>query len=445
MPEPGNRAIFVRTFRALVERASICGTQDRLTLKRMDEESRKLALSEERIREALTTVQFPGLSRDIVSFGFVEAVRIDGGGVTVRLNIPIGSPEHQQQIARASHDAVMALDGVDSVSLEIAAPESKGVSAPQPGRSPGGAASPGLGGAAGAPAGPATGRPPAPGTGPPAPGRPAALYDRTPIGGVKHVVAVASGKGGVGKSTVAVNLAAALAQLGQHVGLMDADIYGPSVPTMLGTHEQPKIIDLDGKRVLVPLDKFGMKLMSLGFLQPEDDPVIWRGPMVMKAVRQFLRDVDWRGVEVLVIDLPPGTGDAQLTLTQSAPLDGAVIVTTPQDVALIDARKGLRMFQEVDVPLLGLVENMSVFTCPECGHRTHVFSTDGGRRTADELGVPFLGALPLDPQIAIAGDAGIPYVVEHPDGEVTKIFRAVAQNVLDAVMELKGGREVSIN
>ncbi len=445
MPEPGNRAIFVRTFRALVERASICGTQDRLTLKRMDEESRKLALSEERIREALTTVQFPGLSRDIVSFGFVEAVRIDGGGVTVRLNIPIGSPEHQQQIARASHDAVMALDGVDSVSLEIAAPESKGVSAPQPGRSPGGAASPGLGGAAGAPAGPATGRPPAPGTGPPAPGRPAALYDRTPIGGVKHVVAVASGKGGVGKSTVAVNLAAALAQLGQHVGLMDADIYGPSVPTMLGTHEQPKIIDLDGKRVLVPLDKFGMKLMSLGFLQPEDDPVIWRGPMVMKAVRQFLRDVDWRGVEVLVIDLPPGTGDAQLTLTQSAPLDGAVIVTTPQDVALIDARKGLRMFQEVDVPVLGLVENMSVFTCPECGHRTHVFSTDGGRRTADELGVSFLGALPLDPQIAIAGDAGIPYVVEHPDGEVTKIFRAVAQNVLDAVMELKGGREVSIN
>ncbi len=404
-----------------------------------------MALSEERIREALTTVQFPGLSRDIVSFGFVEAVRIDGGGVTVRLNIPIGSPEHQQQIARASHDALMALDGVDSVSLEIAAPESKGASAAQPGRPSGGATSLGLGDAAGPPAGSATGGPPAPGTGPPAAGRPAALYDRTPIGGVKHVVAVASGKGGVGKSTVAVNLSAALAQLGQHVGLMDADIYGPSVPTMLGTHEQPKIIDLDGKRLLVPLDKFGMKLMSLGFLQPEDDPVIWRGPMVMKAVRQFLRDVDWRGVEVLVIDLPPGTGDAQLTLTQSAPLDGAVIVTTPQNVALIDARKGLRMFQEVDVPVLGLVENMSVFTCSECGHRTHVFSTDGGRRTAEELGVPFLGALPLDPQIAIAGDAGIPYVVEHPDSEVTKIFRAVAQNVLDAVIELKGGRDALIN
>ncbi len=402
-----------------------------------------MAINEERIREALTSVKFPGLSRDIVSFGFVGAVRIDGGGVTVRLDIPIGSPEHQQQIARASRDTLMALDGVDSVSLEISAPESKGAPVTQPGQSPGGATISGLGDAAGPRAGSTTGGPPAPGTGPAAAGRPAALYDRTPLGGVKYVVAVASGKGGVGKSTVAVNLSAALAQLGQHVGLMDADIYGPSVPTMLGTHEQPKIIDLDGKRVMVPVDKFGMKLMSLGFLQPEGDPVIWRGPIVTKAVRQFLRDVDWHGAEVLVIDLPPGTGDVQLTLTQSAPLDGAVIVTTPQDVALIDARKGLRMFQEVDVPVLGLVENMSVFTCPECGHRTHVFSTDGGRRTAEELGVPFLGALPLDPQIAIAGDAGTPYVVEHPDSEVTKIFRAVAQNVLDAVMELKGGGDVS--
>ena len=399
-----------------------------------------MSVNEERIREALTAVHFPGLSRDIVSFGFVEAVRIDGGGVTVRLNIPIGSPAHQQQIARASHDALMALDGVDSVSLEIAAPESKGTPVTQPGRPAG---LPGTGGGAGR--APETGGPQAPGDGPPAAGRPAALYDRSPISGVKHVVAVASGKGGVGKSTVAVNLAAALAQLGQHVGLMDADIYGPSVPTMLGTHEQPKIIDLDGKRVMVPVDKFGMKLMSLGFLQPEDDPVIWRGPIVMKAVRQFLRDVDWRGAEVLVIDLPPGTGDAQLTLTQSAPLDGAVIVTTPQDVALIDARKGLRMFQEVDVPVLGLVENMSVFVCPACGHRTHVFSTDGGRRTAEELEVPFLGALPLDPQIAIAGDAGTPYVVEHPDSEVAKLFRTLAQNVLDAVMELKGGRDEAIN
>lgn len=411
----------------------------------MDEESWQLAVNEERIHEALTTVHFPGLSRDIVSFGFVEAVRIDGSGVTVRLNIPIGSPAHQEQIARASRDALMAVDGVDSVSLEIAAPESKGAPGAQPGGSPGNATSAASGGGPAPPMRPTPGAPSESGGGPAAPGRPAALYDHSPIGGVKHVVAVASGKGGVGKSTVAVNLSAALAQLGQHVGLLDADIYGPSVPTMLGTHEQPEIIDLDGKRVMVPVDKYGMKLMSLGFLQPEDDPVIWRGPIVMKAVRQFLRDVDWRGAEVLVIDLPPGTGDAQLTLTQSAPLDGAVIVTTPQDVALIDARKGLRMFQEVDVPVLGLVENMSVFACPSCGHRTHVFSADGGRRTAEELGVPFLGALPLDPQIAIAGDAGTPYVVQHPDSEVATVFRAVAQNVLDAVTELGGGRDELIN
>jgi ATP-binding protein involved in chromosome partitioning len=250
---------------------------------------------------------------------------------------------------------------------------------------------------------------------------------------VKHVIAVASGKGGVGKSTVAVNLAAAIAQLGEKVGLMDADIYGPSVPTMLGTHEQPKVEEHNGKRMLVPVQKFGMNLMSLGFIQPEDDPVIWRGPIVMKAIRQFLRDVHWTDSEFLVIDLPPGTGDAQLTLTQSSPLDGAVIVTTPQDVALIDARKGLRMFQEVDVPVLGLVENMSVFSCPECGHRAHVFSTDGGKRTAEELNVPFLGALPLDPKIAQAGDAGTPYVVANPDSDAAAIFREIAQNVLDAV------------
>ncbi len=250
---------------------------------------------------------------------------------------------------------------------------------------------------------------------------------------MKHVIAVASGKGGVGKSTVSVNLAAALAQLGENVGLMDADIYGPSVPTMLGTHEQPEVVDRNGKRMLIPVNKFGMNLMSLGFIQPEDDPVIWRGPIVMKAIRQFLRDVEWNGSEILVIDLPPGTGDAQLTLTQSSPLDGAVIVTTPQDVALIDARKGLRMFQEVDVPVLGLVENMSVFCCPECGHRSHVFSTDGGKRTAEELDVPFLGALPLDPAIATAGDAGTPYVVEHPDSEAAAMFREIAQKVLDAV------------
>ncbi len=412
-----------------------------------------MSLTEDNVRQALTAVNFPGLSRDIVSFGFLESISIEGGKITLRLNIPTGSPAHQERIAEDAHQAVSKLEGVTEVGIEIAAPQSKGAMPRQvPGATPpadaavagppaGGCGDPGCGTGA-----PQAAMPPTPGIGPgPAggpdrvaraaagPPRTEALYDRTPIPGVKHVIAVASGKGGVGKSTVAVNLAAALAQLGENVGLLDADIYGPSVPTMLGTHEQPSVEDRDGKRVLLPVNKFGMNLMSLGFIQPEDEPVIWRGPIVMKAIRQFLRDVDWTGSDVLVIDLPPGTGDAQLTLTQSSPLDGAVIVTTPQDVALIDARKGLRMFQEVDVPVLGLIENMSVFSCPECGHRAHVFSTGGGQRTAEELNVPFLGALPLDPQIAIAGDAGMPYVVEHPDSDVASIFREVAQSVLDAV------------
>lgn len=421
-----------------------------------------MSLTEDTVRQALTGVKFPGLSRDIVSFGFVESIGIEGGKVTLRLSIPTGSPAHQERIAEDSHQAVAGIDGVSGVSIEIAAPQSKGMPQRVPGAAQPGAAPPAPGpppGGAGASASPfaapagisptltpgmpptpgTPGMPPTPGIGPgtgaaaPAPPRTEPLYDRTPIPGVKHVIAVASGKGGVGKSTVAVNIAAALSQLGEKVGLLDADIYGPSVPTMLGTHEQPRVEDQNGKRMLIPVRKFGMNLMSLGFIQPEDEPVIWRGPIVMKAIRQFLRDVDWTGTEVLVIDLPPGTGDAQLTLTQSSPLDGAVIVTTPQDVALIDARKGLRMFQEVDVPLLGLVENMSVFSCPECGHRAHIFSTDGGRKTAEELNVPFLGALPLDPEIAIAGDAGTPYVVTHPDSDSAAIFREIAQNVLNAV------------
>jgi len=395
--------------------------------------SETVSVTEESIRKALGAVRFPGLAVDIVTLGFVESVRIEDGIVTLRLNMPSGSPVHQEQIAHQSHDAIMQIDGVRDVNMEVAAPQSKGAAARTPSPAPAHA----HGGPEGIPAsplaGPAAGGQPAGPAG--AEGRPAAMYDRTPIAGVKHVVAVASGKGGVGKSTVAVNLAASLAQLGHDVGLMDADIYGPSVPTMLGIHDEPRMADVDGRRVIVPVEKFGMKLMSLGFIQPEDDPVIWRGPIVMKAVRQFLRDVDWRGAEILVIDLPPGTGDAQLTLTQSAPLDGAVIVTTPQDVALIDARKGLRMFQEVDVPVLGLVENMSVYVCDNCGHESHIFSHGGGRKTAEELNVPFLGELPLNPAIATAGDAGTPFVVSQPDSPVSDAFRKVAQAVLDVLGE----------
>lgn len=244
--------------------------------------------------------------------------------------------------------------------------------------------------------------------------------------GVRYTLAVASGKGGVGKSTVAVNLAVALRQKDYRVGLLDADIYGPSVPMMLG------LGTVDPRLAKFPLEKFGMKVMSMGFLVPPDRAVIWRGPMVHKAVAQFLSDIDWGDLDFLVIDLPPGTGDAQLTLTQSAPLTGAIIVTTPQDVSLIDARKGLRMFQEVRVPVLGIVENMSYFICPKCGERSEIFRHGGGKRCAEEIGVPFLGAVPIDPTVTVQGDRGVPIVESHPDAEVSRVYHQIAERVIAA-------------
>ena len=376
--------------------------------------------SPDQIRTVLADVNFPGLGRDIVSFGLVEAVEVDGGQVHIRLNVPSGDTRSVEQLASEAHAAVSAMDGVDEVLLDVSAPQAASMhhAGPASGQMP----------VAGQHAAP---QPPA-GTPVGGGGRPEPLFDRDPIPGVKYVVAVASGKGGVGKSTVATNLAIALSQRGHGVGIMDADVFGPSIPTMLGISEEPDIDDVDGERKIIPLEKHGLKLMSLGFLQPEDAPVIWRGPLVMRAVRQFLRDVDWRGCEVLVIDLPPGTGDAQLTLTQSAPIDGAIIVTTPQDVALIDARKGLHMFEEVDVPVFGIIENMSGYTCPECGHEAHIFRSGGGKRTADELGVPFLGSVPIDPLVAESGDAGTPALLAYPDSDVAGAFQKIA----DAVEEI---------
>ncbi|MCS7015646.1 MAG: Mrp/NBP35 family ATP-binding protein [Gemmatales bacterium] len=248
--------------------------------------------------------------------------------------------------------------------------------------------------------------------------------------GVRYTLAVASGKGGVGKSTVAVNLAVALQQKGNRVGLLDADIYGPSVPMMLGLGL------VDPRLAKFPLEKFGMKVMSMGFLVPPERAVIWRGPMVHKAVAQFLSDIDWGELDFLVVDLPPGTGDAQLTLTQSAPLTGAIIVTTPQDVSLIDARKGLKMFQEVRVPVLGIVENMSYFICPKCGERYEIFRHGGGQRCAQELGVAFLGAIPIEPTIAVQGDLGVPIVASHPETEVAKVYHQLADRVIAAAQEI---------
>jgi ATP-binding protein involved in chromosome partitioning len=246
---------------------------------------------------------------------------------------------------------------------------------------------------------------------------------------VGAIVAVASGKGGVGKSTVAANLAISLARTGKLVGLLDVDIYGPSVPTMFGIEDRPTVV---GNRIQ-PYRKYGVSLMSLGFILDADTPVIWRGPMVMRAIEQMLGDVDWGALDVMILDMPPGTGDAQLTVTQKVPLAGAVIVTTPQDVALIDARRGLQMFHKVSVPVLGIVENMSTFVCPHCGKETHVFRQGGGERTARELGVPFLGEIPLDAAIAEGGDAGRPIVVEDPGGPHARAFERVARAVLAGI------------
>lgn len=339
-----------------------------------------VALTQEQVREALRQVKFPGLSRDIVSFGFVKGISVSGGEVQVEISFASANPEAGPRIEADARRAVEALPGVSRVEVRL------NVQAPQE-----------------------------------------AIPQPRLLAGVKLKVAVASGKGGVGKSTVAANLALALQQQGLTVGLLDADIYGPSQQMMMGASEPPRVT-AEGR--VLPVDVAGIKVMSLGFLMDPDTPVIWRGPMVMKAIQQFLEDVEWGELDCLVVDLPPGTGDAQLTLTQQVPLDGAVIVTTPQDVALIDARKGLNMFRKVSVPVLGVVENMSVFVCPACGHRTEIFKKGGGRRTAEQLEAPFLGAVPIDPEIVVASDAGVPIVLSRPDSQAARAFQEIAQAVL---------------
>lgn len=249
------------------------------------------------------------------------------------------------------------------------------------------------------------------------------------IPGVKYVIAVSSGKGGVGKSTVAVNLAVSLALTGAKVGLLDADIYGPNIPMMMGVSKPPE--QIDGK--IVPAESHGVKLISMGFFVPEDTAVVWRGPMVHTAIQQLFRDVLWGELDYLLIDLPPGTGDAQLTLTQLVPLTGAVTVTTPQEVALHDVRKGMMMFQKVNVPLLGIVENMSYFLCGHCGERTEIFSYGGGERAAATLGIPFLGRVPIDPAIRDGGDSGNPIVVADPASPQSGSFREIAQKIITGV------------
>jgi ATP-binding protein involved in chromosome partitioning len=249
---------------------------------------------------------------------------------------------------------------------------------------------------------------------------------KLPIAGVQNLIAVGSGKGGVGKTTVAVNLAIALARLGHRTGLLDADVYGPNVPLMMGTNQTPAAI---GERIQ-PLEGYGVKLMSMGFLSPGDKPLVWRGPMLHSVIQQFLRGVDWGVLDYLVIDLPPGTGDVQLSLIQTAPVTGAVVVTTPSDVSLEDARKAVRMFEQVKVPILGIVENMSFLDCPHCHERIDVFSTGGGKRTASDMGVNFLGALPLDPHVRIGGDTGHPVTTFGPDDKRAQAFYDLAKLIM---------------
>lgn len=251
------------------------------------------------------------------------------------------------------------------------------------------------------------------------------------VPGVKHVVAVSSGKGGVGKSTVASNLACALAQAGAKVGLLDADLYGPNIPMMMGSSKGPE--QQDGK--IIPVENHGVKLISMAFLVPEDTPLVWRGPMVHQYLQAFFRDVLWGELDYLLIDLPPGTGDVQLSLAQMVPLAGAITVTTPQEVALYDVRKGMAMFQKVNVPLLGIIENMSFFMCGHCGERTEIFSHGGGERAAEKLGVPFLGRIPIDPAIRDGGDSGHPIVVADPGSPQSGVFREITKKLMDALSE----------
>lgn len=345
-------------------------------------------LTEEKVLEVLKGVKFPGLSRDIVSFGFIKDLTVGGGNVSFRLEIITESPRAAEEIKRDATEKLRSLPGVSAVTIRL--------DVQQPGPMP-------PRGAAGVP-----------------PASPSILQD------VRFKIAVASGKGGVGKSTVAANLALALQRLGHGVGLMDSDIYGPSQQMMMGIDEKPFV---NPENQIVPIERYGVKVMSLGFLMDVDQPVIWRGPMVMKAVEQFLQDVAWGRLDYLIIDLPPGTGDAQLTLTQKIHLSGAVIVTTPQDVSLIDARKGLAMFQKVNVPVLGIIENMSYFICPQCGHREEIFKHGGGKKTAELLKVPFLGEIPLDPKVTLGGDSGRPIVAGDPEGGVTKAYLAIAESI----------------
>jgi len=361
-------------------------------------------VTEAEVLERLRRVPGPNGSGDLVSLGMIGGLAIKGGHVTFAIQVDPKQAAALEPLRQAAEKTVDSIPGVLSVTAVLTA-ERAAPAAQRPQPEP---HAHGHGDRAGA---------------------------RALVPGVKAIIAVASGKGGVGKSTVASNLALALARQGHAVGLLDADIYGPSQPRMLGIRGRPT--SADGK-ILEPMQAYGIKVMSMGFLVAEETPMIWRGPMVMSALQQLLRDVNWGALDFMIIDLPPGTGDAQLTMAQQVPMAGAVIVSTPQDIALIDARKGLNMFRKVDVPVLGIIENMSYFACPNCGHVTHIFSHGGAREEAERLGVEFLGEVPLDMAIRETSDQGRPIVMSQPDSPHATAFLHIADRVAARIL---GGAE----
>ncbi|MCK1563018.1 Mrp/NBP35 family ATP-binding protein [Bradyrhizobium sp. 173] len=375
-----------------------------------------MSVTQQQVLDSLARIKSPrGVA--LTNANVLSAISAADGKVFFSINVDAAEARAWESVRAEAEAAVRAIPGVTTVMVALTA-ERKAGAAPPPPPTPS-RGTPGVQ--------PVHAHKP-----PPQGGAQSPMARQSEIPGVAAVIAVASGKGGVGKSTTALNLALGLRDLGLKVGLLDADIYGPSVPRLTGLHEKPELND---ERKMIPLRRFGLAIMSIGFLVEEETAMIWRGPMVMSAVTQMLRDVVWGQLDVLVVDMPPGTGDAQLTLAQNVPLKGAVIVSTPQDLSLIDARRGLAMFKKVNVPVLGIVENMSYFQCPQCGTKSDIFGHGGARHEAEKLGVPFLGEIPLHMAIRATSDAGTPVVDSEPDGPHAAIYRTIAGQVRD---QLKG-------